>query len=258
VFVGYDAIASDYDEFVGVSLVHRVAIPSILRLCAEGDAVLDVACGQGVLTRELGRRFRVVVGVDRSRELIRIAEERSRAPHVRYLTEDAEALGSLADASFDGATCCLALTDFDDLSAVLAATSRVLKRNGWLVVATLHPCFEAPHAANGEHDGRTVKLVGRYFQEGRWWPGDRTRLFGQIGWHHRTLSSLLNGFLDGGYELDRAQEPQALADVIAANPSYGEVAEILTLRWRSLGEQRSCEVRGGRAGNPATPPSGLT
>ena len=45
--MSYDAIASGYDEFVGVSSIHRVAIPSILRLCAEGDAVLDVACGQG-------------------------------------------------------------------------------------------------------------------------------------------------------------------------------------------------------------------
>lgn len=58
----------------------------------------------------------MVVGVDRSAELIRIAEERGRAPHVRYLTDEAEALGSLADASFDGATCCLALTDIDHLS----------------------------------------------------------------------------------------------------------------------------------------------
>lgn len=115
--------------------------------------------------------------------LVGIAAQRAAAPHVRYLAVDAETLCSLADASFDGATCCLALTDFDDLRAVLAATSRVLKYNGWLVVATLHPCFEAPRAKDAEHDGRTVKLVGSYFEEGRWWPHDRTRLFGEIGWH---------------------------------------------------------------------------
>jgi ubiquinone/menaquinone biosynthesis C-methylase UbiE len=235
VSVSYDAIASGYDEFVGVSCIHRVAIPSIMRLCAEGSAVLDVACGQGALTRELAQRFPMVVGVDRSPELIGIAKERGGAPHVRYLTEDAEALSSLADGSFDGATCCLALTDFDDLSAVLAATARVLKRNGWLVVAALHPCFEAPRAANGEHDGRTVKLVSHYFEEGRWWPNDRTRLFGEIGWHHRTLSTILNSFLDAGFALDGAQEPRAPADVIAESPSYGEVAEVLTLRWRLPG-----------------------
>lgn len=234
-FVSYDAIASGYDEFVGVSCIHRVAIPSILGLCAEGSAVLDVACGQGAVTRELARRFPMVVGVDRSPELIGIAKERGAAPHVRYLTDDAEALSSLTDASFDGATCCLALTDFDDLSAILAATSRVLKRNGWLVVASLHPCFEAPRAANGEHRGRTVKLVSHYFEEGRWWPEDRTRLFGEIGWHHRTLSTILNTFLDAGFALDGAQEPQAPADVIAESPSYGQVAEVLTLRWRLLG-----------------------
>jgi ubiquinone/menaquinone biosynthesis C-methylase UbiE len=232
--VSYDAVASGYDEFVGLSCVHRVAIPSILRMCAEGNAVVDVACGQGVLTRELGRRFPTVVGVDRSRELIRIAAERDHAPHVHYLADDAEELGSLATASFDGATCCLALTDFDDLSAVLAATSRVLKPTGWLVVAMLHPCFEAPHAANGERDGRTVKLVGRYFEEGRWWPRDRTRLFGEIGWHHRTLSTIVNNFLQAGFALDGAQEPQATADVVAESPWYDEVAEVLTLRWRLL------------------------
>lgn len=232
--MGYDAIASDYDEFVGVSCIHRVAIPSILKLCAEGNAVLDVACGQGALTRELARRFPTVVGVDRSPELIAFATERGGGSHVRYLIEDAEGLSSLADGSFDGATCCLALTDFDDVSTVLAATSRVLKHNGWLVVASLHPCFEAPGAANVEHGGRTVKLVSDYFEEGRWWPEDRGRLFGEIGWFHRTLSTILNGFLEAGFALDGAQEPQATADVIAESPSYGQVAEVLTLRWRSL------------------------
>jgi ubiquinone/menaquinone biosynthesis C-methylase UbiE len=234
--MSYDAIASSYDEFVGVSCIHRVAIPSILRMCAEASAVLDVACGQGALTRELARLFPVVVGVDRSPELIRIARERSSAPHVRYLTEDAESLSSLADASFDGATCCLALTDFDDLGAPLSAISRVLKPAGWLVVAAIHPCFETPRAANGEHNDRAVKLVGRYFEEGRWWPNDRTRLFGQIGSHHRTLSTVLSDFLDAGYALDRVEEPQAPADVIADSPWYGEVAEVLTLRWRRRGQ----------------------
>jgi ubiquinone/menaquinone biosynthesis C-methylase UbiE len=66
VFVSYDAVASAYDEFVGVSCIHRVAIPSILMLRAEGNSVLDVACGQGARTRELARQFPMVVGVDRS------------------------------------------------------------------------------------------------------------------------------------------------------------------------------------------------
>jgi SAM-dependent methyltransferase len=90
--VNFGAIASDYDEFVGAPCIHRAAIPSILSLRAAGDAVLDVACGQGVLTQQLARRFRLVVGVDRTPELIGIAKERSGAPHVRYLTEDAERL----------------------------------------------------------------------------------------------------------------------------------------------------------------------
>jgi SAM-dependent methyltransferase len=216
--------------------------------------VLDVACGQGALTRELAQRFPAVVGVDRSPELIAIAAEHGGPPNVRYLAEDAGALSSLADASFDGATCCLALTDFDDLGAVLAAAARVLKPGGWLVVAALHPCFGAPGAASGEHEGRTVKLVGRYFEEGRWWPGERTRLFGAIGWHHRTLSTILNSFLAAGFALDGAQEPPAPAGVIAESPSYGQVAEVLALRWRyggpvgAVAQRRRSVVRSAPAG----------
>jgi hypothetical protein len=63
----------------------------------------------------------------------------------------------------------------------------------------------------------------------------RTRLFGEIGWHHRTLSTILNSFLAVGFALDGAEEPQASVDVIAENPWYGQIAEVLTLRWRLLG-----------------------
>jgi hypothetical protein len=46
--VSYDAIASDYDQFVGFSSIHRVAVPSVLGLCAEdGRLVLASAVPQG-------------------------------------------------------------------------------------------------------------------------------------------------------------------------------------------------------------------
>jgi hypothetical protein len=77
--------------------------------------------------------------------------------------------------------------------------------------------------------------VNRYFKEGRWWPNDRTRLFADIGSHHRKLSTIISSFLDAGFTLDGADESQAPADVVAENPWYGEVAEVLTLRWRMPG-----------------------
>lgn len=72
------------------------------------------------------------------------------------------------------------------------------------------------------------------FYRQRWWPNDRTRLFGEIGWHHRTLSTILSCFLEAGFTLDGAEEPRAPADVTAESPWYDEVAEVLTLRWRLL------------------------
>lgn len=60
----YDAIASEYREFVEVSFIHRVSFPGVMALCGGGERVLDVACGEGVLTRTLADRYRTVVGVD--------------------------------------------------------------------------------------------------------------------------------------------------------------------------------------------------
>ena len=66
------------------------------------------------------------------------------------------------------------------------------------MIATLHPCFEPPHATTTEINGRPIKQVARYFEEGRWWPDNPDRLLAHIGWHHRTLSTLLNALL-GSY-----------------------------------------------------------
>ena len=73
----YDAVADWYDNSLQTgSPVHALAIPAILTLCGEldGQHVCDLACGQGILTRELGRSGAAsVVGIDLSGELLALA-----------------------------------------------------------------------------------------------------------------------------------------------------------------------------------------
>jgi ubiquinone/menaquinone biosynthesis C-methylase UbiE len=230
----YDSIADRYDTFVRErSTIHRVAIPALLELCRPAGRVLDLACGQGVLARELAQIAGFsVVGVNLSSELLRIAdgEEAQQPLGINYVQEDARSLSSLGDDSFDGVACSLALTDFDELDPVLGAVRRVLKPGGWLAIATLHPCFEPPHADVIEVAGRYCKQVGNYFEEGRWFPGNPDRLLAKVGWHHRTLATLLNALVDSGFVLDRVAEPRPTHRLEGTALVYGEVAEVLAVR----------------------------
>ena len=223
--MGYDLIAEAFDRHVrGEPVMHQLSISALLELCGSGSRVLDLACGQGVLARKLASRGYAVTGVDISRKLLNIGrdEEATTPLGVTYVEDDAGSLAKFADGSFDGVASNLAISDIDDLPASMKSVARVLKPEGWFVFAFPHPCFYAPYARWIEADGQKGKLVTQYFEEGRWWPKNaEVRLLGQLGAHHRTLSTVLNSVVEAGMVLDRIAEPEA---------TYVTLAEILVVR----------------------------
>ena len=103
-----------------------------------GDRILDLCCGQGRHSIELARRgFTSVVGLDRSRYLVRLARKRAERSGVSVTFKEGDARKfRLPEASFDGVA--LLGNSFgyfereeDDL-AVLRSVRHVLKPNGSL------------------------------------------------------------------------------------------------------------------------------
>src|SRR5687767_8699944 len=81
-------VAGWYDQLVGESgsEYHRhVVLPGVMRLLAPrpGEAIADIACGQGVLCRLLAERGVEATGIDAARPLIAAARERSD-PSIHY------------------------------------------------------------------------------------------------------------------------------------------------------------------------------
>src|SRR4051812_1672058 len=71
-----------YDDLVGETgseYQREVVLPGVIRMLTPraGQAMLDVACGQGVLCRMLHERGVTVTGIDAARELINAARARS-------------------------------------------------------------------------------------------------------------------------------------------------------------------------------------
>lgn len=145
-------------------------MPSFLDFVpAAGTATLDIAAGEGRLTRELERAGHSVVGLDASFVLTRAAATHpGAAPAV---VGDAGCL-PLADGSVDLVVAFMCLHDFDELDKAVGEIHRVLLSGGKFVVALLHPFVtgglvsaygaEETYDSPVERGGRTMSYRGRH------------------------------------------------------------------------------------------------
>lgn len=100
--------------------------------------VLDVGCSAGLVTDELARHARVVVGVDPDIDSIRAASKRTHGgPRPLFLVAAGERL-PMADASFDAAVCNHVYEHARDPFALLREIHRVLRPGGACYCATGH------------------------------------------------------------------------------------------------------------------------
>lgn len=189
-------------------MIHAVSVPAVLQLCRGEGRILDVGCGQGVLTRELTAAGFKVTGTDISARLLQIArdDEAKSAQGIAYTEDDACVLAKFADREFDGATSNLAINDVDDLPGFMSSVARVLRPGGWFVFAGMHPCFYSPHTRL-EQGGETG-VATTYFDEGRWWRPKNVPSgpVGKLGHQHRTLSTLINTVAEAGLLLEHVEE----------------------------------------------------
>ena len=91
-----------------------------------------------------------VVALDFAEEMIRFAEERSKAYgdrityHVMDATNEPDLLG-LGPGTFAAALCNMALFDMAEIRPTLSALNKLLKPYGRFVFSKTHPCFNNPH-----------------------------------------------------------------------------------------------------------------
>ncbi len=190
--------------------------------------VLDFACGQGRISRELARRGASVVGADISDRLL----DRARAIEgveplgIEYLHADATSSGGIPG-RFDGVACHFGLSDIDDLGSAITTVADVLRPGGWFVFSILHPCFpgwddDAPSSWQRE---------AGYFAEGFWMAGN-TGFRGKVGSNHRMLSTYLNTLTAHDLGIERIAEPEPGEGWQERKPGAASVPVYLVVRCR--------------------------
>ncbi len=208
-------VAEWYDQLVGDtgSEYHqKVILPGVLRLMAvqAGEQALDLACGQGVLSRLLAERGADVKGVDAADELIRAARERGPET-IRYIRGDARNLSFLSAGRFAAAACVLAIQNIHPIPPVFQSVHRVLRPGGRLVLVMMHPCFRGLKETSwgwDESTGVKFRRVDRYLLPRKspvvTHPGEKS---GEYTWtFHRPIEAYVRALRNAGLLIDSIEE----------------------------------------------------
>ena len=119
---------------------------------ADPQSLLDVGCGEGVLTHQWAQRLgdqRRVVGIDLDDPALHAEWAKRAAPNLEYRVMKAENL-PFADGEFDAATAIEVLEHVPDAEHTVAEMARVAKR--WLLVSVpREPLWRGLNMARGAY-----------------------------------------------------------------------------------------------------------
>ena len=218
----YDALVQDE----GSEYHQQVIFPALLPLISKkeqdfkGLRIIDLGCGQGVLTRKLAKLGARTTGVDLATSLIAIAKKRgSESIPIQYIKADITDMLSnnnnlkfdLKPETYDFATLVLTIQNLEMIRPVFKAANKLLKTNGSIIIVMMHPAFRIPKQADWYYDDKTNKqgrVVYQYLNptkiEITTHPGEANS---SVTYHfHRPLKHYLNALAAEGFSLSFIDE----------------------------------------------------
>lgn len=145
-----------YSEIVGKKghYYHKhVIFPCLLELIDFSgiSSVLDLACGQGVFSRQIPKSLEYL-GVDLSKSLIQEAKRFCKNKNHKFLVKDLEKDLALSKKDFDVGLIILALQNIENRKKVFGNAQNHLRKNGKFYIVLNHPYFRIPKLTSWQVD----------------------------------------------------------------------------------------------------------
>jgi SAM-dependent methyltransferase len=155
----YDKYGSDNPVVKKLMARFHSALDELWEI-AQPRSVLDVGCGEGVLTSEWAERLRDgrIVGIDLEDPKLHAEWEKRSRPNLEYRAEEATRL-SFADGEFDMATAIEVLEHVPQPERTLAEMARVAERY-LLVSVPREPIWRMVNMARGAYWGSLGNTPG--------------------------------------------------------------------------------------------------
>jgi ubiquinone/menaquinone biosynthesis C-methylase UbiE len=190
----------------------KIILPKALKLLnlRSGDNILDLGCGQGVLSRNLpsGADF---TGVDLSKDLIKQARERDeRDSSNKFIVGDITKPLDFNN-EFSHTSIILALQNVENQNAVIANAAKALRSNGKFLIVLNHPIFRIPRQTAwgiDEQNKQQYRKIFKYMTELKipidMTPGKDQRT---LTWSfHKPLSYYSSSLNKNGFVIERLEE----------------------------------------------------
>lgn len=230
-----------------VNLLQWPVIQPMLNI-QPGQHVLDIACGNGLLSRRIAAQGAFVTAFDFSPELIKLAQEWD-SEHISYHVvdaTDASALKMLGDHVFDSALCNMALFDIADIQPLFTALPELLKPEGTFVFSLAHPAFNnasSVHIAEEWDDGGiktqySVK-ISRYMTPFSAFGvalknQPKPQLYFDRPLEYYLKAGFANGFVLDGFEERAFPAGYPQKDPLSWGGNFSEIPPVLVARMRLI------------------------
>lgn len=211
----WNNVSGWYNNIVGQKghYYHQhLVISNVLKLLdlGENEGLLDVACGNGLLARNIPS-FVQYTGVDSADRLISEAIKADNNTNHKYLVADVSKVENFPTGSFSKAALILALQNISNPSQTLINIGKALIKGGKLVVVINHPCFRIPRQSRWEIDienklqSRNISSYMSYLEIPiNIHPGEKK---GPVVWeYHVPLSEYFNMFIKAGLVVLKIEE----------------------------------------------------
>lgn len=148
----WEPVGGWYNQIVGKEghyYHQQVIIPRLLALIGkeEGRKILDMGCGQGILSRALGNGVSYM-GLDLSDTLIKEAKKTNRFPTHSFALADTTKPLPLKESDYTHAIFVLSLQNMSLPANAIANAAAHLVQGGNLLLVLNHPCFRIPRQSS--------------------------------------------------------------------------------------------------------------
>lgn len=185
--------------------------------------ILDLGCGDGNMDMFFAQNgAKKVVAIDVSKNMIEAAKQNNADKKIEYMVLEMEKLGSVQE-KFDFVYSSLAFHYIKDFNKLLFDINKLLKPNGTLLFSQESPLTTAivfcdeTQQKRVELNGKTYYLLSDYENETK-----RDRVWNDtiVTRYHRTYSTIVNGLIQNGFEIELFQDSYADKKAIKLKEKY--------------------------------------
>jgi ubiquinone/menaquinone biosynthesis C-methylase UbiE len=204
-----------------------IIIPEVIRLLdiKKGEKILDVACGEGTISRMLIEKEAEVTSIDFSNMIdYAIEKEKKEKLGIKYIKGNALNLTEYFNREFfDKVVCNMAVMDIVDHEKLFQEIFKILKDEGEFVFSITHPCFALPATisikvpTDSQRNEDRIRIMKNYFEKRptlvKWDPLPQPMLY-----FPRTISEYVNSLQAENLQIIEMSEPQASQELIEKFP----------------------------------------